>query len=153
MKRSIILVIILATFVLGLCWASGTNAFPANRTRSSIAAVPHLPALQAWANRQLATTAGISYGSQLPNADAMNVLGISLTTEEAKLLRFLAIYFGLIILIPLLYQWLRCRSLTKARQALAHHSDTVAAKSGSGGWLAEFEQTFSIPTRKVCAPK
>jgi hypothetical protein len=144
MKRSIILVIILATFVLGLCWASGTNAFPANRTRSSIAAVPH---------RQLATTAGISYGSQLPNADAMNVLGISLTTEEAKLLRFLAIYFGLIILIPLLYQWLRCRSLTKARQALAHHSDTVAAKSGSGGWLAEFEQTFSIPTRKVCAPK
>lgn len=114
MKRSFIFVLIVATLVLGLCWASGTNAFPAKRTLSSIAPVPHLPTLKAWANRQVATTAEISARLQHRDAGESNVLGISLATEDAELLRLLAIYAGLVIVAPLLYMWFRCRRLSKA---------------------------------------
>jgi hypothetical protein len=118
MKRPLAIFVILAVVVLVLAKVNVGSASPAGFTQSSIAAGHTAPVIKMGANQQMATATGVTRSTLSPDEASQNALGLWLTKEWTKTIHLRSTYWGLIVLIPLLFQWFRYRNLTKARQAL-----------------------------------
>ena len=70
-----------------------------------------------------------------PTADAGNLIWNTLAEVQTPVILFLFVYATLVILLPSVYQFVRCRNLAKAKQDLAK-------------WRSEIDTPS--PTEPVC---
>jgi hypothetical protein len=119
MKSLLVILVILSAVFLGLRRLSLGSASHVHFNLFSVSAAPQSAVHAMGANPRLGTPAKDSGDSMSPGADGQNGLGDSVAAERAKTLHMIWTYGGLILLIPLVYQWIRSRNLAKGKHAPA----------------------------------